>query len=190
METVAFKHNIDEVSTYLNKPYDPDLYTAYKITYSMVEFGMLDSIVGLLKNSTDSQFQDPILERAFYRISCFLRKRVSNRTNKELRNIAKNELQKPDYQEFWYDQDYPWEFDFIQNSHLRKNQTTKEIDVQTIYILHILFTTLSEFLESNIQILDQLVFRLLQTNSLSQNDIQQEINHYNLKIPTKSWKAW
>jgi ATP-dependent Zn protease len=190
IESVAFKENISEVSTYLNKPFDPDLYAAYKITYNLIEFGILDSNIGLLKTSNDSFFQDPIIERAFSRINSFLRKRISNKNNKELRKITKKEFQKPDYQEFWYDQDYPWEFDFIQNNHLRKNQTLQEIDLQTIYVLHILFKTLCEYLESNIRIIDDLVVLLLRNQFLSQQEIYNEMIKNHIQIPEKSWKAW
>jgi ATP-dependent Zn protease len=190
IETVAFKRNSDEVSTYLNKPYDPDLYLAYKITNEMVGFGLIESLSGLFKNSMNNQSKNSSFERAFSLINSFIRKRVLNKTNTDFRQITKTELQKLEYQEFWYDQDYPWEFDFIQNLENKKNEINLDIDIQTIFILQTLFIYLTEFLESHLPLIDHLVVRLLKEKFLSKKDLEEELQKFGIEIPKSLWKAW
>jgi hypothetical protein len=104
--------------------------------------------------------------------------------------MTKTELQKLDYQEFWYDQDYPWEFDFIQNLGNKKTEKNLDIDIQTIFILQTLFIYLTAFLESHLPFIDHLVVRLLREKTLSKEDMEQELQKYGIEIPKNLWKAW
>jgi ATP-dependent Zn protease len=190
IETVAFKSNSDEVSTYLNKPYDPDLYMAYKLTKQIAGFGLIESLSGLVNHSITNQSKNLGFEKAFSLINSFIKKRVLNKTNTDFRKMTKTELQKLDYQEFWYDQDYPWEFDFVQNLGNKKTEKNLDIDIQTIFILQTLFIYLTAFLESHLPFIDHLVVRLLREKTLSKEDMEQELQKYGIEIPKNLWKAW
>nr|YP_001019120.1 cell division protein [Chlorokybus atmophyticus]ABD62184.2 cell division protein [Chlorokybus atmophyticus]WKT05596.1 ATP-dependent metalloprotease [Chlorokybus atmophyticus] len=189
-ETVLFESRPDLVSTSLNKTYDPNIDGAYQTARYLVHFGILNSLTGILPNSTSDTKNYEGIEPLFMRINNVVRKRILFKTNRELRKIAKYDLEKPYFHEFWYEQDYPWEFDFIQRNFPRIKDSDIDMDTEIGYVLHTLFDYTYQFLKSNRKLLDEMACMLLQKKSISQDEIQTILLNNNIKIPTKTWEAW
>lgn len=192
-ECALFNENLDDISTYLNRSFDPDLYMAYQTSRYMTELGLFDSTNGILQNlekSTEVEQKQLLL---FAQIHRFIKEKAFLKGTRQLRKTVKFEIQKPFLGEFWYEQNYIWEFDFIQQNKIKEQDESplmSEIDIQTIYNLHTLFQYTYDFFQSNIELLDSLTFLFLKEKQLSYSKIIDKLKDSNIEIPTKTWKAW
>nr|NP_038412.1 cell division protein [Mesostigma viride]Q9MUP8.1 RecName: Full=Protein Ycf2; Short=RF2 [Mesostigma viride]AAF43852.1 hypothetical chloroplast RF2 [Mesostigma viride]WKT08197.1 ATP-dependent metalloprotease [Mesostigma viride] len=187
-ESILFDFYPGQISTYLNKTYDPNIQGAYNIAHHIVEFGLLDSVTGVihyLNSENENNIKDPFVTK----INDLIQNKVTLKTNRELRKYSQA-ASILDFNEFWYEQDYPWQFDFIKKQYIYSNESSRNLDMEIVSILHTLFQYTYDFLKSNEQLLDHLASLVLKNKSISQKEIHLVVNSYGIKIPTKTWKAW
>lgn len=189
-ECALFDENVDNISTYLNRSFDPNLYVAYQTSRYLIELGLFDSKNGIIKESGSSFDLQQRQDLFFSKIHRFVKEKALLKVTRQLRKTVKFDFQKPFLHEFWYEQDYVWEFDFLQQTKIKDKDDRLEIDIQTVYNLHTLFQYTYDFLKSNIELLDYLTFLLLKEKQLSYEKIVQVLADFKIEVPEKSWKAW
>ena len=189
-ESVLFDANKNNISTYLNRSFDENLYIAYKTSRYMMELGLLDSKNGILQHSADSINLEDKKNLFFSHIHGFVKAKALLKGNRSLRKIAKFDLNQPFLTEFWYEQDYVWDFDFLQQTKRKEKEGMLDLDIQTVYHLHTLFQYSYDFFKSNIQLLDYLTFLLLKEKQLSYHKIVDILEQFDIKVPQKTWKPW
>ena len=142
-ECAFFNENLDHISTYLNRSFDPNLYVAYQTSRYMIELGLIDPINGTIPGETTEQTKNV----SFSHLYQFFKDKASLKETRQLQKTVKLDFQQPFFNEFWYEQDYVWDFDFIQQNKIIETEERVQIDIQTVYCLHTLFQYTYEFLK-------------------------------------------